>query len=383
VQKFKNAVRYTAKIPLGQRGKLKGKDWEVLGFQVRGIVADGVQYTFDEYVLYNPYHGFRYLSEYRGHWTFIEPMPYLARYEGGMAPGAADSQRKYKLFQLSHPKTLFVIGEFPWRVRVGDVVTAKDYTNAPFSLSEEITKQEVTWSRGEYIPGKELWQAFRLPGSPPKAQGVYFNQPNPHRASAVMWKTTFLFTLILMVLMVATMIFSRNEKVYENSFYFSPSSAEPSFVTPAFELKGKNDNVQVEVKTDLANDWAYFDFALVNEETGTAYNFGREVSYYSGVDSDGSWTEGSRAESVRVRNIPGGKYFLRVEPEMEKNVSPIFASSKRVNYTLSVVRGKAVIWPYIVALPLLWLLPMIALIRYGSFETERWAEADPSGASAS
>src|SRR5271156_4990378 len=56
-------------IPLGTRGKLRGTDYEVIGFERRNIKVDGVRYSWHEYILFNPYKGFRYLTEYQGHWN--------------------------------------------------------------------------------------------------------------------------------------------------------------------------------------------------------------------------------------------------------------------------------------------------------------------------
>ena len=53
-----------------------------------------------------------------------------------------------------------------------------------------------------------------------------------------------------------------------------------------FELTGRTSNVEISIRTDLNNNWAYFNFALINEGTGQDFDFGREVSYYR--DSDGS-----------------------------------------------------------------------------------------------
>jgi hypothetical protein len=41
-------------IPLGTRGKLRGTDYEVIGFQRRSIESDGVRYDWHEYLLFNP-----------------------------------------------------------------------------------------------------------------------------------------------------------------------------------------------------------------------------------------------------------------------------------------------------------------------------------------
>ena len=61
---------------------------------------------------------------------------------------------------------------------------------------------------------------------------------------------------------------------------------------PVFRSDGRTAALELAVHTDLDNNWAYFNFALINEDTGHAYDFGREVSYYYGADSDGAWSEG-------------------------------------------------------------------------------------------
>jgi len=54
-------------IPLGARGKLHGTDYMAIGFQRRTITVDSVDYSWHEYLLFNPYKGYRYLTEYNGH----------------------------------------------------------------------------------------------------------------------------------------------------------------------------------------------------------------------------------------------------------------------------------------------------------------------------
>src|SRR4051794_27029979 len=43
-------------LPLGKRAKLKGDLWEVIGFVIR---STGGIYTWREYLLYNPFKGYR------------------------------------------------------------------------------------------------------------------------------------------------------------------------------------------------------------------------------------------------------------------------------------------------------------------------------------
>jgi hypothetical protein len=384
IQKFNKKIeRCTPKIPLGTRGKFDGHPYEVTGFQRRVIWADGSQYHWDEYVLYNPFRGFRYLSEYAGHWNDIVPVTALPAPSDMMGHAAVKYENhNYKLFQTSTPMSSFVLGEFPWRVRLNDKVTARDFVDPPYSLASESDATETTWSKAKYITGKEVWANFQLKDSPPSAEGVYSNQPNPYGSTKPMWGLMVAFSILLLLTMIVTSFMASGDTVFQSKYYFIPGSGEPSFVTPTFDLKGGEKNVEVEIRTDLQNDWMYLGLALINEQTGVAYDFGKEVSYYSGSDSDGSWSEGDKADSVSIGGVPGGRYYLRVEPDMEKGLASPILGGKRVNYEIKLRRDVAVIWPYFVVWPFLLIPPLFAMIRRYSFEGKRWAESDPSGGAA-
>ena len=76
---------------------------------------------------------------------------------------------RYLHFQTGEARTAFVLGEFPWRVSVGDRVTYRDYIAPPRMLSSETTENETTWSLGEYTTGQEIWKAFGLAGAATRA----------------------------------------------------------------------------------------------------------------------------------------------------------------------------------------------------------------------
>src|SRR5277367_6187131 len=183
LQKFEKIVSDERPlIPLGSRGKLRGVDYEVIGFERRSIKVEGITYSWHEYLLFNPYKGFRYLSEYQGHWNDISVCKAEPTVEHRLVDSANYLGEKYRHFQTSEATTSYVLGEFPWQVRVGDPVFVMDYVKPPHLLSYEKDKQsgEVTWSVGEYLYGKEIWQAFKLQGQPPEPIGVFENQPSPN-----------------------------------------------------------------------------------------------------------------------------------------------------------------------------------------------------------
>ena len=156
------------------------------------------------------------------------------------------------------------------------------------------------------------------------------------------------------------------------------------------------------INTNLINNWAYFNLALINESTGDAFDFGREVSYYTGTDSDGSWTEGGQSSTAIIPHVTAGRYYLRVEPEMEGSQTPpekptptptptptpLFGSGNFSRPRVAPVAGKSVYyeivlrhdvpsygWFWIAALLLL-IPPIWVTIRSVNFETRRWWTSD-------
>lgn len=359
-------------IPIGTRGKIRGTDYEVIGFERRTILVDGIPYSWHEYVLFNPYKGFRYLTEYNGHWndvSILKALPEVLPYAS--PPKVKYLGETYKHFQTARAETAFVLGEFPWQVRVGESAEVTDYVSPPRVLSSEQTGNEVTWSMGEYLSGKDVWRAFRLPASAPDPVGVYENQPSPLSAETRnIWVAFGAFLVVLVAMMIGFDMAARNEQVFTGYYkYNSNQRGEASFVTDVFEVKGHTSNLELTTSTDLNNRWIYLNYALINEDTGQAFDFGREVSYYHGYDSDGSWSEGSANDRVSVPKVPPGRYYLRVEPEGDPGYGMTY-------YTITVKRDVPQYSFYGIALGAL-LLPAILLTwRSLSFEHLRWAESD-------
>jgi Domain of unknown function (DUF4178) len=359
-------------IPLGTRGKLRGTDYEVIGFQRRSIESDGVRYDWHEYLLFNPYKGFRYLSEYQGHWNDITVCKNLPTVRTSLVSSANYLGENYRHFQTADATTGYVIGEFPWQVRVGERAVVTDYVHPPHLLSCEQSSGETTWSVGEYIYPQEIWKAFNLPGRPPEPIGVFENQPAPATVSAKqVWAAFLALAVILLGLMAFNDLVASKDPVFNGAYqlHTGEPKGEASFVTDIFALKGRTSNVEIKTSANVSNNWIYLNYALINQDTGQAWDFGREVSYYSGRDSDGSWTEGSRTDTVTVPSVPPGNYYLRIEPEADAR-HPLIA------YTVAIRRDVPVFKFYGYALVALFLPILYMSFKAISFERARWAESD-------
>jgi hypothetical protein len=375
LQKFKVAVGEDPPlIPLGSRGTLRGTVYEAIGFQRRTIRVDGIPYSWHEYVLFNPYKGFRYLTEYNGHWNDVGMLRDLPDVSSG-GSSLTYLGETYKHFQTANAATAFVLGEFPWQVRIGETVDVSDYISPPRVISSEKTGKEVTWSMGEYMAGRDIWSSFKLKGDPPSPSGVYENQPSPLSANVKMiWTLVAVFLCLLIVLSMVCYSMAHNEQVFEQSFDFDTNArTDASFVTDIFELKGHTSNVELTTQARVDNQWIYLNYALVDEDTGHAYDFGREVSYYHGYDEDGSWSEGSSTDSVTIPSVPSGNYYLRIEPESDRNRGTI-------TYTVTVRRDVPQASFFGLGVLALLLPAGVMTWRSLNFEHLRWAESDYGGA---
>jgi len=202
---------------------------------------------------------------------------------------------------------------------------------------------------------------------------VFAHQPSPYAGKTASYLRTFVALAVLLLLLLAgRSLTAAREQVFAHDYAFQPrTNAEAAFVTEPFTLHQPG-TIQFEIDTALNNSWAYFDLALINTQTGTALNVAREVGRYSGVDQDGSWSEGLGRARILIPRVPAGEYYLRVDPEGD-------TANPNIQYRLSVRRDVVSLWPYLIALFLLGLGPAWHLLRSASFETRRWQESDYSG----
>ncbi len=73
--KYRAAMKHEPTIPLGTKGELRGDKWQAIGYLRRKVRYYDVDYDWAEYLLYNPFKGYRWLLESGGHWTLLAPLP--------------------------------------------------------------------------------------------------------------------------------------------------------------------------------------------------------------------------------------------------------------------------------------------------------------------
>ena len=353
-------------IPIGSRGKLSGKTYEVIGFMER---MDGI-YPWKEYLLYNPYIGFRWLFEMNGHWSFVKRLRTLPREQ--LYSSAQYKKKTFKLFNAGEAKVTYVEGEFYWRVKIDDYSKVWDYISPPYMLSKEVTKDESIWTLSTYITPKRLESVFHLEeNSLIKPYGIAPNQPSPSKANFKrMFGITVITLLTCLLLQLGNHIWVSNTLLYQGPINLNKERLANSrkistkfklVKIPEFEIKQDKKNIKLRGHSAIYNNWIYLDALLVNSKTGKGIPIPLEISHYKGSD----WSEGSQTNDTHQYNIPKGTYYLSIQPQ-----SGNFRNSIRLGIEL--ISDVSIFSNFYWILFLL-LTPLLTVgVGVFSFEKKRW-----------
>jgi hypothetical protein len=362
-------------IPLGREGIVPDGKMTVIGYLVRDCVVEGTTYAWEEYLLYTPQIGFRWLMRSDDHWMFLKPLGAGTVFDGNTS--VSFQSKQYKLFNRVNARVRRVYGEFYWRVSEGDITHAADYVRAPEIISKEASGTEVSWSRGVYLPKRSVETAFQLkkPLREPKSIGPC--QPNPH---SIPWAVGVSLIAGAILLVIVLLIVNTHKTVLAKSFAFpaleNKDATQVLFSDP-IELSGRS-NIRITASAPVNNSWVNVEGDLINEETGLVQNFSVPIELYQGVDDGESWAEGSNASEVYLSALPAGRYSIRLEAQWgAENPEPgrpgHFATPTSVNVTVE--QGILRLVPLAVVLALVTIPLLIKVLLRNSFERRRWSDS--------
>ena len=386
-------------IPIGSVGELEGVRQMVIGFMVRSVEFEGVRYYWEEFLLYNPQIGFRWLVRSDDNWSYVQSVaPGDVFHRTGRFGGKGDTVQyqgeRYKIYQDAIVQVEYVIGEFYWKVAVGEQARAVDYVHPPRMLSmeaslvqlgvEEVTEPttrkksrkvssaptgEINWSLGTYMKRQEVEKVFGVTGLP-RTSKIAPNQLFPHKTVYKYWGLMLAATFLLGLMFIAT---GSRTKVFDQTFALQPvanSEGTQVIFSEPFQLKGRQ-NIRVTARSNVDNSWLYLEGDLIDDATGEVQSFSMPVEYYHGVDGGESWSEGSQTPSTHLSAMPAGQYMLRLEVQWEKWQQPATVSVR-------IDQGVPRILHLFLAMLLVSIIPVFVAIQHFSFEKRRWADSDYS-----
>jgi len=404
------------KIPIGAKGRLdrllgestvtgqSPPTWTLIGYMTRGCQVEGVWYFWDEYLLYEPTHGFRFLLEQNGHWNVVQPIEAGAVNVGAVFDATATCRGfSFQKFSAVTAVVTRVLGEFYWSVQIGEEAFATDYIHPAKGLvlsredSVDGERREVNWSLGHYVDGKALFKEFGVTTSPPSPYGVAPNQPSEAKKSAKVIGLMALALFAAWIFAFITISGSAGEKtVFDEQVSLPLPKPEPiegadpadgppeaAFYSEPFEIPvGTNAEATIST-TGLQNSYLWVGGALIHQKTGTVHEFEVEPSSYSGVEDGESWSEGSLTQSKTISGILPGVYVLRLQPVYDTAGNCTRPGQCPSSFTVKLKNDVPVYWPGILGLLFILAIPIISLIRIGSFESRRWSESNLRSSSSS
>jgi hypothetical protein len=358
-------------LALGSQGKLRGRLYTIIGFLKQKTTIDGEHYRWDEYLLHANDAGYAWLTCSEGHWNLGKPVTHQPKIVNSVPPRARFLGRDFRHFQFCRAEVEQVVGEFTWKVEIGDTAHVDDYVAPPHVLSRERSDTELTWTLAEYVPVAEVTAAFAPERPLPKPIGVAPSQPSPHTQSTRYWLTFAALASLALVMQLFFVGRTAHDVVWQDNVIVPAGQQKAQLTTEPFRIDGER-NLEIQQNTNLSNTWVYVDLSLVNRQTGETFWVGRELSYYHGRDSDGDWSEGDRDESVLLDAVPAGEYVLEVEAETEVQRSELIDR-------IRLVRDVPVWSSFLLLLGFLGLFPLWFWLRGASFERRRWSGSDYSG----
>ncbi|WAS92264.1 DUF4178 domain-containing protein [Nannocystis punicea] len=305
-------------LPLHARGRLDGATWEIVGICWRAVSVWGWQ----EFLLYNPYRGYRYLawSADDGHWSLGQVIPGAPKIVPGKQHAIEHRGRRYRHFSGADARVTYAEGEFPWQVQVGDVAHVDDFVAPPHGISiEEVAGSdgvELTRTAMRHLDPAEVWRAFDRPGKPPKQKGVGMLAPNRWREQA---RSLWLSCLVLLVAWYFAVEFVAG-RASEREVFQATDLRFDSVLSQEVTIGEPGSYTTVEVSFTafpLDNSWAFAEVVLIPLDGEDAIGLGLEADSYSGFEGGESWSEGDRQADRILGRVAGGRYLLQVTPERD------------------------------------------------------------------
>src|ERR1700722_15868478 len=292
-------------IAIGMRGELVGTLWEVAGFQSRTDVVNG--WSWDKYLLFSPYRGFRFLIHDDENWTL-----YCMLRQDVPDPEAGFEGRRYEQQTTGTARTTYVLGEFYWRARVGDEASVTEYADRRWVLSREQNTEEIIWSRGVRLNDTDVQAAFGM-AAPIVPEAELAKSAARHaRGRALKW--VFAGAMLALILLQSiTFGANRSVVVFSRMFHTTAANEGQTLTAGPFDIPGNSGNLRITSWSRVSNNWVELQLALVGPGDVT-YSASPSIEYYSGQDSDGPWSEGSQYAEVTFKSVPGGAYRLLIEP---------------------------------------------------------------------
>ena len=367
-------------IPLGTKGVIDDTEWVCVG----NIEKNDGWDQWEEFLLFNPYHGYRWLVLQASGWSVGTPILAQPAHPNQSAFRYAGNRMK-RIYDPAESKIERAIGEFYWQVKKGDKVKSTSYGGGGRVLSCEMTGDEFNWTLEEFIPSADVSKAFGVEDTGQFPKTGYYpqpHQPNPYgdgfKTSALVAGIAFVAAILVSILLS----FEGEER--SQAFTANPATSARSFDVGTLTVTGRARPFTITARGDPGdNNWMYLEYTLTNTATDEEIIASQPIEYYYGRD----WKEDDRRGTVKISAVPPGTYRLTAEvllPEDElpgaasrqSSPSPLAISGQGRPVTV-VVRSNGTFNSHLVLLLIALFGPVVWIgLRAANFESKRQSGYD-------
>lgn len=348
-------------LRVGMRGVLRDTEWTVTGILRR--VDKKSRFEWTEFALFNPFRGYRWLSEANGHWSFgtraagpVKTVLDKAEYGG----------RSFALFTRGTALAKNAEGEFTWALKMGEGRAMSDYIDPPLMLTKEGAGGESNWTCNEYLDPEEVRRAFGPQHMPPRL-GVAPNQPSPWGGQASRWVGISVACACLVLALQILAGISSDQRAWRGE---GALPADTTVLSEAFEVAGGPQAVSITLYSEVDNDWLELRGELIDSARGSRRAFEIGSEHWRGYTDGEYWAEGERIATVTLSSLPDGRYRLLGHASMGQ------AQSFPVRYTVEVKRNASFLSDFWITMAILAAAAGFVTWRRFDFERERWLLGD-------
>jgi len=348
-------------IPMGTRGMLDNIAWEVIGYMER---QDHEHNHWDEYLLFNPYYGFRFLVEERGDWFLYKVIKeYIDG--AGTANHLVLDNRGYERDYHSKAYVSYVKGEFYWRVKKFETVDVMEYIDSSHLLSVESNEQEVTVSSGKAMDSKTIKDAFAItcdmPASTAKnpyfeegTSNAYEDSPYDGRLQGI-WLTALAMAFIAAAVhFIYLSLPTHNQLIHSTRFEISATDPSAAYATNNFTLTGGYSSIEISSQLVQSSSWMTINGILSNITNHKVYYFRQYLGNESGMNKRNAVSDFS--------SLPAGEYAVSLTLS-----GGVLQSNQPSEFNLYIHKDVESLGRYFFVLFLILLYPLYATYRHLTF----------------
>ncbi len=317
LSQFKKVPVPQTPFRIGMKGKIRDVEFTIIGMVAYSCVKGRStgEDTWVDFMLHSPTHGYAFLSYEDGHCIFSRMTRNIPQQMSSYLRERSKFEyngERYVIYDRYNAYVTFAQGELTWIAKQGDSSFIVDAIAPPYGLSSEKRGMEMEYSISEYLDSKEVYKAFDIKG---KARGGFHPlKPFGSWSKAFSLVSFFFFILALFMVIVIEVAFDGHQVQYVS--FTGKSKTVPITINDTSHL------VAMGIRTNLDNNWIYYDISVQDAQQNEVYALGKEVSYYHGYEGGESWSEGSRNADAYFKVKNPGPYMLHFNaPEYTRSVS--------------------------------------------------------------